>query len=824
MRNSILVFVVLFQLVSCKGNPEDVPSETKVKTENEEKKPEVKVERYAYLVTDAWQRPVGLFKNAEGPFRITSLNGKMTKIEKLDSQENSLSLWTLEVDIKSEMPKSIRYCENSSPGCSRIDYISKSKDEVCQTSWNKFGDTVSKQCVKSKSATSVEILTMDRLDNPVEKSVATIDSKGIILSMDIWTRYGDFKYRDIFNYNIKNDLLTINTRRLSPESFWLSNQEIRINKKGQKTAFIHYHHDGSVKNSTFYEWKTPWKVYGKAKTEDGFDLNIELSLNDRGHRLKEIRKLGPRTLSEEVSTYDKDGRLLKLEQKNSQGQLIHRLKNSYDQMGRRDFAELYRGNIHELECVENYKALNSPLKVKSSVSTKLPALETARLEYDSLSRVVSIKRYYLESLIDTETISWDSRGLVKSKSLKMRDATELQTVDYEYDSAGNVSLEKISRGNRQLEMIRYKWKDGLLIQKELLDGLGKAPLRENWPDGSVVRFRYDKRGRLLEERWFHADGTAALTTLSEGCSSCRTARSKAINRITYEYDKFGKLLKSKEYGDKEQVIYEVNYSYNKLGQMTQHSQSWPLEQKVKKIITRWSTVGWKSSVSAITEIKSKVTYREERKFNAFHLLSVEKFAGAKLKSRVLREYKNGLLVRRIITNDKGLITDVTIRRNAGGLNIEETAVDDKGKPAEATDMWDNRYTNLLAQWNDRNLPQTLTAVNSIKNITRKTVFSYDDQGRQTGRKVYTNTALELQLEETFPDAFLGSYGISTEQHRVTIKGKNRLRSSYRIFLDKTDISKSYAEMVLPDTTKLKLSTCLCKGCGVTFTSANFHQQ
>ncbi|MBN2722984.1 MAG: hypothetical protein JXR95_02820 [Deltaproteobacteria bacterium] len=818
-----LMLSVLFS-IGCSPKTEEKKSGTKQGNSSQRIPPKTvrpKVTRYAFLTEDIFHRPLGFLENPKGPFKFTFADNNVIRVEKLDTQGTPFEHWDITYG-KGKIPESIRHFEESDHS-SRTVYKTTPK-KVCMEKWDLRGNLEGTTCITSTGKNKYSAEENDIFGNLTAKSVITVDNNNIPVKIQEWNRFGEYTGQTFLELKVSENKIHKVEKKTSPDNFPEFHRKSVYNEKGQIVSQSEFWADGSLSTSTTFKWLTPWKVNGTSITKEGNKISFESTVDKMGHRLKEVRKSGNRTIETERSRYDESGKLVYRERQNDNGALIYREKRSYNQKGILDFIELYRGNLHELECTATDDEIRSDQELKTAlVKTKLPALEKSKVTYDSLSRVVSIKRYYMEELLDTEKISYTSKGQIASKELILKNSPDPSRVEYEYDSRGNTTLEKIIKGKYVTEMIKYTWSPkNLLVKKELLDGTGTPPLKSKWPDGSIVKYQYDKRGRLIKEEWFHADGTRALSRLSKGCTSCSTAStSGTIHKILRTYDTAGKLLTVSEQNENSIPIYESSWTYTISGLQKSFIQSWPLEKKVKSLVTSYSDAGWKMSADASTSINGKIVYREIRKFDSHNLLTIEKYKNGKMISSVQRKFTDGYMVKRTVTDSEGKTTEIDISRDSNGLVVSEKAHTKDNKPALAKDIWNNKYSDLFIVRNNNFQVERITLVNALDKSTTKSVFSYNDKNQKTGRKVFLNNKLQLEVTEHFSNSFLAEFNISSGQTRTAIiKGKRNV-SSYQILLNKENIKKTTATITLSGKKQHKLSGCSCKGCGVTINRSFF---
>lgn len=812
----LFLFFFVFLVACQKSAPEsDRTNETESvsKTENQ---PVPIVKYYAFLANDYRGVPVLLVpvEKAPAPFEAHQMpDGRIERIRKLDDAGQEIENWMFVWNAQNQL---MEVLHQNAKGMT-IDRLQLEvlDPKTCVTVFGKKGRWLGRSCfVVTKS--KVDQTRLSVFGVTLEKFRLEVDERGLMRRSVALSRQGERKGVTLQFVQERPDGVFIKVQTLAPQGALESWVETQYDLWGRMTAYTEKYEDGSIKTRTEYEYTGSYIARGNALTIEGTLLTLDVQLDRFGHRIRERKYNGPRLVEDEQSEYDDEGRLL-IRQIRDENKVVTALERYvYDASGMVVEMERYRGNIHQLECTGD--------RPDALVTTKLPALEKARVQYDSLGRPTHLERIYLHQTVDRETVTYGKNGVITTRQLHITDESEPQRTEYEYDSAGNLLKVEIFYGQTRTEVIRYQYNaSGQLVKQTTLHG-DETPLSaQEWPDGSVVQYFYDTQGRLTEERWSHADGTPALTNRSTGCTACSGAgREHAVSRITWKYNETGLLLSKRDFASGETPVLETNYTYDAKGRETIREVRWPKERKVTRLVTTYAPGGWVASTQMSTEIASREVSREVRTFDRALLVKVEKYQDGKWERTVERIYKEGKLIRRVVSTPKEGVVSVTLTRNSAGLVVEETSVDDKGRPAVAQDIFENRYTRLVSTYNEQNRIVSAAMIHEPMRRTTRTEFFYDAQGRPAGRKVYVDQKLQLEIEEHFDHPFLGPYGIATRQVRATVDANGgRQVTSYQVLVDTTYVKKTRATLTLPKGETLELTKCRCTNCGLTLTLDDF---
>ncbi|MGM0597674.1 MAG: hypothetical protein ACQES9_11610, partial [Myxococcota bacterium] len=573
-------------------------------------------------------------------------------------------------------------------------------------------------------------------------------------------------------------------------------------------SIIFYYHDKSVKSRTDYEYLDKYRGKGVALTKEGVKYRLEFEIDKFQNLLEQKKYSGNRLVEHEKNRYNKQGERVYHLVKSGTGKILEKDEIEYKKGDLISKYIKYRGNIHNFSCYgENGSA---------KVSTQLPALEKVEIKYDILGRISRLKRKYLEQPVDIEEISYGTRNKVESRKITFSKTGEKITRQYTYDHRGLLAEKKISNGKNG-ELIRYtRDNQGKLIKEQVLKLDGTPPNPEEMKDGSVIRYSYDKKGRLVEKQWFYPDGKPALTKNKTQCSACAPPgkkKNRAIGKITYAYNKDNLLISEQEYGKKNKLIYRSDYDYNDSGYKIKQLEKWPLEDKSREVIQRYHQGGWVKSITMKIKEGEKSIFKEHRKFDRANLTYTARFKRGVLQKKVSRKYKKGLLQqRKIETPEKTVI--VHLKRNPGGKVVEEKAVDEKGKPTLATDAWNNKYTESFQSYYPDGRLKYVVYKNTLENKITRVEFSWSKSGYRNGRKVFKDKKLKLVEKEFSTNKILSKYGVHTHQLRTIIDNKgNRKLHTYKLKINPANLSKSSAEIKLPDKSPTVLSECKCLNCG-----------
>jgi hypothetical protein len=819
-RELMLAVIFILPLMSLTCSKKSKKSEKKVKPKPiaaKVLKKTILKKGYNWITADYRSLPQGLgqpvpIKDAPYTF-IFNAKSKIKTVNGKNRDGLLIKTWEFVYDNKSGELLRISHMAHFDTPKSRLKFYKWNKME-CSAFFNIHGNEIERKCWKSTEKDTIEEITYNLFNRPLKRRKLTIDKKKRVKIAHNYTLFGHLTSSESFETkNTKGEILNI-YKKIDPLGAIAEWTQTTIDSNGNNRLLTSRYSDGSLKTETKYNFKGRYKATGQALTLEGNKFNLAVTLNNYGHRIVEKKYRGTLLIEEEKSHYDTIGRLVKRVKYNGSGTITALEQKEYNSSGLISKMHRYRGNIHSLQCWDN--------KTKANVSTKLPSLERSEIKYDTLGRVIKMDRFYLDQKVDSEKIVYGRKNLIVERQVYFGKNKIMNRSTYKYDKTGRIIHEAFFRGEKAMEMVKYHYGKGLLVKKEILKGDGTPPTPAEFPDGSVVNYSFDKKGRLIKESWNHADGTAALTTKSTGCVSCRTDKKKAVAQIMWSYNDKNILTNIKEYGLKNSLLYEAGYKYNKKGMVIYHSKDWKSEKKIQSVSTDYSKAGWISSVKMTIVENGKETYSEIRKFEKAQLLSLEKFKNGKLTKKVQRSFSNGMMTKRAVTIPPNESIIVKLKRNSNGSVTEEISLNSKGKPTLTKDTWNNRYTSSLATYSKAGLMEKLLYLNSIKKDKTESKFKYDKKGRQTGRKVFKNGVLKLEINEFFSNPLLAKYGIFTKQVRATIDKKaKRTVTSYTISVNSKDLMKSSAAVVLSNKPSIQLNSCICKRCGVTIGIGDF---
>lgn len=786
-------------------------------------KPATVVRHYAFLSADYRGIPIPVLERPQdpaAPYEVSSLpDGRVERIRRLDSERRELESWIFTYGDGDRLTELVHQDEQGTVqgrlGLETLD------PKVCVSVFGPLGRQEERSCFTTTAPGKVEQVVQNPFNVTLQKRRLEVDESGLVRRVVTSSRQGLLMHVELQHLQVHADHVFLKYQKLGPQGAVEAWQESRFDAGGRLVLLAEKYEDGTLKTQTSYEYQSPFSATGKALTVEGSELTLEVRLDRYGHRILERRFDGPRLVAEEHSEYDAAGRPL-LRRVLDEQQVVQQSERwTRDAAGLAIEYEKYRGNLHTLECVPEGPAPGGP---EQRVSTKLPALEKARVQYDALGRVTRLERTYLHQPVDTETVVYGRNGVIASRELRISDEPEPLRTEYEYDAVGNLVKAEMFRGKDRTELLRYEYgASGLLVKQTLLRGDGLPPTAKEWPDGSVVQYFYDGQGKLTEERWSHADGTPALTTRSAACESCGgTDRKNAVSRIAWKFNQVGQLVQKQDFGDGPEPLFESTSTYDAKGRELTHVVRWPREKRSTRLTTTYAPGGWAQTTELVTEVDGREVSRETRRFDRALLLSVEKTKHGQLERRVERRYEKGRMVERRVTTPKEGTVAVQLVRDAAGLVTEEKGTDEKGAPAVAQDIFENQYTSLVSTYDARHRIVSATLVHEPQKKVTRSEFSYDDAGRPTGRKVFMNQKLTLELEERFDHPFLGPYGIATSQVRATVSESGaREVTTYQLQVDTAKLSNTRAKLTLPGRPAIDLPRCRCTNCGLTVTMGDF---
>lgn len=793
-------------------------------------RPATVVRHYAFLTADYRGVPVPVLErpgDPAAPYEVSARpDGRVERIRRLDSERRELESWIFTWGEGDRLVELVHQDEQgTAQGRLGLETL---EPRVCVSAFGPLGRQLERSCFTTTAPGKVEQVVQNPHNVTIQKKRLEVDDQGLVRRVVTNSRQGLLMHVELQQLQVHADHVFLKYQKLGPQGAVESWQESRYDSGGRLALLAERYEDGSLKSQTSYEYQSPFSATGKALTVEGAELTLEVKLDRFGHRILERRFDGPRLVEEEHSEYDAAGLPL-LRRVLDEHQVVQRSERwTRDGAGLATEYEKYRGNLHNLECVPDAPgpegARGTAASPEQRVSTKLPALERARVQYDALGRVTRLERHYLHQPVDVETVVYGRNGVITSRELAISDEPEALRTEYEYDAVGNLVKAEMFQGKNRTEILRYEYgASGLLVRQTLLRGDGTPPSTQEWPDGSVVQYFYDGQGKLTEERWSHADGTPALTTRSTGCESCGGAdRRKAVSRITWKFNEVGQLVQKQEFGDGPEPLFESTSTYDAKGRELVHTVRWPRDKKTTRLTTTYAPGGWAQTTELVNELDGREVSRETRRFDRALLLSLEKTRNGQLERRVERRYEKGRMVERRVTTPKEGTVVVRLVRDAAGLVIEEKGTDEQGKPAVAQDIFENQYTSLVSTYDARHRILSATLLHEPQKKITRSEFSYDDAGRPTGRKVFVNQKLTLELEERFDHPFLGPFGIATSQVRATVSEAGvREVTTYQLQVDTAKLSNSRARLTLPGRPPVDLPRCRCTNCGLTVTMGDF---
>ena len=815
-------FLVLALLMSsCRETPAD-PSTGSAPAAAPVQKPapapQIVTKRYAFLSADYRGVPVPLLErpsDATAPYEVQAFpDGRIERIRKLDTERRELELWQFTWDEKKQLTELVHQDESGTV-LGRLS-LETLDPKVCVSLFGPLGRQLERSCFTASSAQKIDQVQLNAHNVPLLKKRLEVDAQGLVKRVTTHSRQGLLQSVELQQVQVQADQVFLKYQKLVPQGAVELWQESRFDADGRQVLMAEKYEDGSIKSQTTYEYKSPFSATGRAITIEGTELTLEVKLDRFGHRILERKFDGPRLVEEELSEYDAAGRPV-LRRILDENQVVQQSERwTRDAAGLVTEYEKYRGNLHNFEC--------TGATPDQRVATKLPALEKARMQYDALGRVTRLERTYLHQPVDMETVTYGRNGVVTSRELRISDEPEPMRTEYEYDAVGNLVKAELFQGKNRTEILRYEYSAGSqLVKQTLLKGDGTPPSAQEWPDGSVVQYFYDSQGKMIEERWSHADGKPALTTRSAGCDSCGgNDRKNAVSRITWKFNEVGQLIEKKDFGDGPEPLFESASTYDAKGRELTHQVRWPREKKTTRLTTTYAPGGWALSTEVVTEVGGRELARENRQFDRALLVRVEKFKNGLLERRVERRYEKGRMVeRRVTTTQEGTVS-VQLIRDPAGLVLEEKSTDEKGRPAVAQDIFENQYTSLVSTYNPKHQIVSATMIHEPSKKITRSEFSYDDAGRPTGRKVFVNQKLTMELEERFDHPVLGPYGIATSQVRATVSEAGvREVTTYQVHVDPAKLKNSKAQLTLPGKAPLELTNCRCTNCGLTVTMSDF---
>jgi len=823
----VLLFALLW--TSCRETPQDpsagpgaAPSDMAAAAPAA---PRTVMKRYAFLTADYRGVPVPLLERPDdpaAPIEVQTLpEGRVERIRRLDTERRELESWVFTWEGAGVLTELTHRDEHGTVlGRLALEHLDP---KVCVNTFGPQGRQLERSCFTTSAPGKVEQVLVNPHQVTVQKKRLEVDPQGLVRRVVTHSRQGLLQQVELQQVQVHPDHVFMKYQKLAPQGAVEAWQESRFDAAGRLVLLAEKYEDGTIKSQTTYEYQSPFSATGRALTVEGTELTLEVKLDRHGHRILERRLDGPRLVSEEHSEYDAAGRPLVRRVLDENRILQQSERWTRDAAGLVTEYEKYRGNLHTLECTPGTAGPAAP-PAEQRVSTKLPALEKARVQYDALGRVTRLERHYLHQPVDTETVVYGRNGVVVSRELRISDEPEPLRTEYEYDAVGNLLKAEMFQGKNRTEILRYEYgASGLLVKQSLLKGDGTPPSAQEWPDGSVVQYFYDSQGKLTEERWSHADGSPALTTRSTGCDACSgTDRKNAVSRIVWKFNDAGQLVQKQDFGDGPEPLFESVSTYDTKGRELTHTVKWPRERRTTRLTTTYAPGGWAQTTELVVEQDGREVSREARRFDRALLLSVEKLKSGQLERRVERRYEKGRMIERRVTTPKEGTVAVQLVRNAAGLVIEEKSTDAQGKPAVAQDIFENQYTSLVSNYNARSQIVSATLLHEPQKKITRSEFTYDEAGRPTGRKVFVNQKLTLELEERFDHPFLGPYGIATSQVRATVSEAGvREVTTYQIDIDTAKLKNTRARLTLPGKPPIELPNCRCTNCGLTVTMGDF---
>ncbi|MDA3863598.1 MAG: hypothetical protein PF689_06975 [Deltaproteobacteria bacterium] len=803
----LLFFAFFFS--ACGQNQADSQQQTgKLSKNNVSVDAGTTVKKYRYILNDYRGVPVPLVESQENSSPVEAhydKKGHIFKLVQFDLEGEVSKKWQFE--FKNETITRIKYRNLHLSGNSRTEYYS-SNSKDCARFYDHHGLEIDRRCWQKLDKGKLKEEVLNQFDYIEGKSLLKVNSRGLIEKRQLFTRYGALKGIEKIKRVFKNSEFQHQIHKMQPGGATIKYRKIKYDSLGRKISIIFYYHDKSIKSRTDYKYLDKYRGKGVALTEEGIKYQLEFETDKLKNLLEQKKFLGNRLVEHEKNKFNNQGRRVYHLVKSGTGKILEKDIIKYKKDDLISEYIKYRGNIHKFSCFGE--------KGSANVSTRLPALETVDLQYDILGRISRLQRKYLEQPVDIEKISYGTRNKVESRKITFSQTGEKLIRQYTYDHRGLLAEEKISNGKNG-ELFRYtRDNQGKLIKEQILKLDGTPPSPEEMKDGSVIRYSYDKKGRMIEKQWFYPDGKPALTKNKIQCSACTPPgkkKTRAIGKITYAYNGDNLLISEQEFGNDNKLLYRSDYEYTGSGYKKKQLKKWPLENKSKQIVQTYDQGGWTKSVTMEIKEGEKSLFREIRRFDRSNLVYIARFKDGVLQKKVSRKYEKGLLQqRKVETPEKTVV--VNLKRNSGGKVIEEKAVDEKGKPTLATDAWNNKYTESFQSYYPDGRLEYVVYKNSLENKITRVEFSWSKSGYRSGRKVLKNNELKLVEKEFSTNKILSMYGVHTHQLRTVIDSKGKRKTyAYKLKINPANLSKSVAEIKLPEKSPTVLSECKCMNCG-----------
>ncbi len=838
MKRRFFSFMVFVLLLGCGG------ADTGVSRPKPKARPKHTEQVYPYMEADYMGLPAPVGSPGTGLYVTHTVGGRLVKVEKRDPEGAPLTTWEYTYDgtyLKEVVQKRL-----ATAGAHHI-FLEYKSGRTCALYTGRLGARETYKCWTKRADGTVEERSLDAYGKLVGRRILTVDSQGIVTRADIYDRSGALSATETVKLGATKNGIRRTYRRVGAFGALQEWEETVYHPAwALPVSITGFYADGSVRYRTTLNYDSPYSAKGKALTEEGAEYDLEVHLDLFGHRLTEKRLMGGSVKELFRYTYDDAGRLLTEEHLDDTGRVSYRDEREYDDSGLLAREKLFRGMSAWLLVCEGEHG--------ERVTTRLPALERAQYAWDPLGRPTSMERYLMERFTDRQARRYGARGLPEMESELTGNGREVKKV-YTRDESGRIVQELQYVGGSPVKLITYRYDGDFLVEERHLTPDGRPFTRKQAPTGSVIRYHYDGT-RLVEKRFLHADGAPAVALHLPKCGKC-PARPMA-SRIVWHYDSRGLLDAVTYYDDtgeaetsvaagcrsarktpgavskrpvsggkpgisgkdsvagtrtKPVVMARQTMKYDSMGRIVSRKLDYPTLGRQEVLETQYAPGGWVSKTTHSVFVKGRLQSMEARTFDRALLTGVLRrwldSKGSMHTRDVRMTYSKGLLHTRSV-NEDGKVLTVVIQRDPAGRKKREIALDGKGRPARAKDLFGNEYEELASTYDPAG--RIVRVARKLGSRVFRTEFSYDDKGRPTGRRVYEGSKLVLDVKEFFSDPYIGPYGSATYQVRRQMRGNRVEVSSYRIHFDPSNPERSYAVLKAGSRT-VKLDKCRCEGCG-----------
>jgi len=215
----------------------------------------------------------------------------------------------------------------------------------------------------------------------------------------------------------------------------------------------------------------------------------------------------------------------------------------YDEKGRRVEARVYNDGILSHQTTATYDAVGHLVK-ETMVTDRGSWVETKEHTYDSdglLMRTVVNTSGRIEVIEQTH----DKSGTLTSDKYSGPDGRNDNNTKYTFDAQAREIERKAEDSLTKFKLVTSYDERGR-VSKRITYFEYKQPnfIISHAPEPGTVEFRYNKSDQVVEESRYSPDGALMSKTINEYDSAGRlSSQTYGARRVSYEYDKWGNLVK-----------------------------------------------------------------------------------------------------------------------------------------------------------------------------------------------------------------------------------------------------------------------------------------